>query len=297
MLEGISGLSSAGQDQFVLDHERRLHVEVLDVHGFLEEPSPLMVWHVGDSSVVSHADLELVLLEIDLCEDGDGLIVVSEIHLLGHDVEVWKDTSLGPLVRLEVKKVVSLRLIASHEQELLDALVDALRGDTWTKQLFGWARDMRHNSEWLVWSRFHNDTPGHKDSFFKRENDELIPSQLMDVVGQDFLIVSELKLLKSEEKSWPVLSDVLAIMAPLILFKVDFSGRVVWLKNHTVDFLIFDVKMLVFLDDWVELSVSHDLRNNLVVEMMIEEVPLEKLFDRQEVTDLHEAVLGFDEFL
>jgi hypothetical protein len=106
---------------------------------------------------------------------------------------------------------------------------------------------------------------------------------LHDIVGQKFFIVIEFEISKAEEKSWLFINSILTIVSPVIFFKVNFFDSLVRVESHSVEFLILDEKMQVLLDDWIQVSISHDLWDNFVIEVLIQKLPLEQLFLWQEV--------------
>lgn len=66
-------------------------------------------------------ELETIGFEVDHHEEGDGLLLVVLDHdLLGHSVQIWKDTCDGPHIFLKIVAVALLVFISTAQKNVGD---------------------------------------------------------------------------------------------------------------------------------------------------------------------------------
>lgn len=88
LLEGVLGFSSSCKNEFVFNQQSWFDMEVLNVDLFLEDPSPLELF-VEVTTIWGHAYFKLILFEVNLGENGDGLAIMGNRDVLSNQMEIW----------------------------------------------------------------------------------------------------------------------------------------------------------------------------------------------------------------
>ena len=139
-LDDTFWLTSGEDYEFVLEEEGTFDMEVLDVQVHFGEPSPLLAWWCQPNIFLVNRGIELEAIgfEVDHHEKGDGLLLVVLDHdLLGHSVQIWKDSSDGSRIFLKIVVVALFVFISTAQKDVGDLTFRFLRQDTRSDQ-FSW---------------------------------------------------------------------------------------------------------------------------------------------------------------
>jgi len=170
--------------------------------------------------------------------------------------------------------------------------------------LFRWALGDLSNLWLTVWHALDNQSSGNKDGFFEWVNQVLEAGKWNDEMWKDLLIGGKFNLcvfftefLNIEQLLWLFINGILTVMSPDIVFEVNFLDLVGWVDRQTIYGFFFKENVDISLDLWVQLSISGNLRDQLVVEVGVDELPFKQLAVWQVGTDSSHSILGFQNLL
>ena len=110
----ISWLASSENQQMVITDWSTLDMEILNVYVHSCQPLPLII--ILNGFIMSHANLEAVVLEIDLCEYSKRLIlIILYIKLVCYNVILWECSRFEPAIILQIIGVAFFLLISTKE--------------------------------------------------------------------------------------------------------------------------------------------------------------------------------------
>lgn len=195
-------------------------MEVLDVRVPLHQPSPFVRRRIGAniSFVGRHHELEAVISEVDLDVDGDRLLAVAEVDVLGDSVLLRQSTGRVPLLRLQIVVVAIACLVSAEEKDVRQLTSSLVELDARSAQFSRRLRNDLHllDDVLLVLSLERDDqAAANEDRLAEREHHEASQINLVYVLNNKLFILEDLHgvlsrctrdLLRREQLDEPVAS-------------------------------------------------------------------------------------------
>ena len=189
-------------------------------------------------------------------------------------------------------------LVATAEEQVSDLVFLSLRHDTWPDQFARWRTSLSDLRLVALGSVTELDDEATLNVYSLKhwEQQELVLANLEGVLDENllfganlefFIILTLADIFELEKFLWPLVTrliqNVLILMDPLVLLKVDFASvRLTW-DLDTPQLLVENVEVHLWIDVWEHLSLGHDVWDDSVVEVLVQQLKLKHLLDSHEL--------------